>query len=182
MKKLALTVVAGLIATALIGASAVSAVGDEKIHTKRFVSRDIASHSLGPRTFAGAAVDRRAGHVIGYDSFTGHFYPQQDRATIWASYALRNGSIAVVVHVNTASTTSSGRILKLVIDKNNNSIAAVGWTAMQIPIDSRITLYSKIGDLFPFLCALASVRLTGFTLVRPRRGRKESPEQRTEKF
>jgi len=111
MKKLALTVVAGLIATALIGASAVSAVGDEKIHTKRFVSRDIASHSLGPRTFAGAAVDRRAGHVIGYDSFTGHFYPQQDRATIWASYALRNGSIAVVVHVNTASTTSSGRIL-----------------------------------------------------------------------
>ena len=111
MKKLALTGVAGLIATALTGASAVSAVGDEKIHTKRFVSRDIASHSLGPRTFAGAAVDRHAGHVIGYDSFTGHFYPKQDRATIWGSFALKNGSIAVVVHVNTNILTSSGRIL-----------------------------------------------------------------------
>ena len=111
MRKLAVTAAAGLAATALTASQAVPAVGDVTVHTKRFVSRDIASHSLGEHTFAGAAVDRHAGHVIGYDSFTGHFYPKQDRATVWATFALKNGSIAVVIHVNTGSSTSSGRIL-----------------------------------------------------------------------
>jgi hypothetical protein len=109
IRKLALT--AGLVATALTAAAVVPAAGDTKVHTKRFVSRDIASHSTGAKTFAGAAVDRHAGHIIGYDSFTGHFYPQQDRAVIRGSFALRNGSIAVVVNFNSTGSTFSGRIL-----------------------------------------------------------------------
>ena len=111
MKKLALTALVGLVATALTGASVVSAAGDEKIHTKRFISRDIASHSLSQRTFAGAAVDRHAGHVIGYDTFTGHFYPKQDRGVIWDSVALKNGSISLVVHVSGNASVFTGRIL-----------------------------------------------------------------------
>jgi hypothetical protein len=111
MKKLVLTAVAGLVATALTGASANSALGDTKVHTKRLVSRDIASHSLGANTFAGAAVDRHAGHVVGYDTFTGHFYPKQDRGVIWDSLALKNGTITVVVHFKGNATVFTGRIL-----------------------------------------------------------------------
>jgi len=111
MKKLALTAVAGLVATALTGASAVSAPGDAKVHTKRLVARDIASHSLGKNTFAGAGVDRHAGHIVGYDTFTGHFYPKQDRAVIWDSLALKNGTISVVVHFTANASVNSGRIL-----------------------------------------------------------------------
>jgi len=110
-KNLALTAVAGLVATALTGASAVSAPGAAKMHTKRLVSTDIRSHSLGTNTFAGVAVDRHAGRVVGYDTFTGHFYPRQERAIIWDTLSLKNGSISVVVHVKGNATVFTGRIL-----------------------------------------------------------------------
>src|SRR4051812_17018993 len=112
MKKLALTAVAGVAATALTAAAVVPALGDTKIHTKRLVSRDIDSHSLGATTFAGAAVDRHAGHVVGYDSFTGHFYPKQDRGVIWDSLALKNGTIGIIVHFKgTGPDVFTGRIV-----------------------------------------------------------------------
>jgi hypothetical protein len=109
-KKLALTAVAGLVATALTGASAVSAPGAAKMHSKRLVSTDIRSHSLGPKTFAGVAVDRHAGNVVGYDTFTGHFYPRQNRAIIWDTLSLKNGSISVVVQFKANATLNTGRI------------------------------------------------------------------------
>jgi len=112
MKKLALTAVAGLVAAALTGASAVSAVGDTKMHTKRLVSHTIAQHSLGDKTFAGTAVDRHAGNIVGYDTFTGHFYPKQNRGKIWDAIALRNGIISLVVHFNgTNPNVYTGRII-----------------------------------------------------------------------
>jgi hypothetical protein len=112
MKKLALTAVTGLAATALTAALVVPAVGDTKVHTKRLVSRDLASHALGARTFAGVAVDRHAGHIVGYDTFTGHFYPKLDRGDIWDSIALKNGTISLVVHFKGPSpTVFTGRIL-----------------------------------------------------------------------
>jgi hypothetical protein len=110
-KKLALTAVAGLVATALTGASAVSATGDAKMHTKRLVSTDIRSHSLGTKTFAGVAVDRHAGRIVGYDTFTGHFYPRQNRGVIWATVSLRNGSISVFVPIKGNATVNTGRIV-----------------------------------------------------------------------
>jgi hypothetical protein len=112
MKKLVLTAVSGLAASALTAALVVPASGDTKVHTKRLVSRDIRSHSLGARTFAGTAVDRHAGHIVGYDSFTGHFYPKQDRGDIWDSLALKNGTISLVVHFRgSGPSVYSGRIL-----------------------------------------------------------------------
>jgi hypothetical protein len=110
MNKLVLAAAAGLAATALAGAAAIPAAGNAKVYTKRFVAHDIKSHAYGPNTFAGTAVDRHAGKVIGYDSFSGHFYPKLGRADIWDSIALRGGTISVIVHF-TGSPTSSGRIL-----------------------------------------------------------------------
>src|SRR4051794_32419324 len=96
MKKLALTAVTALAATSLTAAAVVPAAGDTKVHTKRFVAHKLASHSLGANTFAGADVDRHAGNLIGYDSFTGHFYPGRQTAKIWFSIALKNGTITAV--------------------------------------------------------------------------------------
>jgi hypothetical protein len=73
-------------------------------------SRDIASHELGRNTFAGAGVDRHAGQIIGYDSFTGHFYPKRNQADIWVSFALKNGTISAIIHFKLADTVSRGRV------------------------------------------------------------------------
>ena len=64
MKQLALTAVAGFAATALTAALVAPAVGDPKVHTLRLISRDLASHELGAKTFAGTAVDRHAGQRV----------------------------------------------------------------------------------------------------------------------
>jgi hypothetical protein len=115
MRKLALAAVAALAATALTGAAAVPAASETQVHTKRFVSRHIRTHSLSTNTAAGAGVDRHAGHTIGYDTFTAHFYPKQDRSDIWVTFALKNGTIAGVVHSKGPGTTPGtvfhGRIL-----------------------------------------------------------------------
>jgi hypothetical protein len=111
MRTLTVTAAAVLATGALAGAGAMPAAGDSKAQTMHLVSRDIDSHSLGKHTFAGAAVDRHAGHIVGYDTFTGHFYPKQQRADIWDAIALRNGTISVVVHVDASQEVQHGRIL-----------------------------------------------------------------------
>ncbi|HKE70946.1 MAG TPA: hypothetical protein VKB55_16920 [Nocardioidaceae bacterium] len=116
MKKLALTAAAALAATTLTGAAVVPAIspaaGEAKVYTKRLVSRDLATHQLTRNTFTGAAVDRREGHVVGYESFSIHFHPKQGQADIWDSFALRDGTISAVVHVRSLSdAVHHGRIL-----------------------------------------------------------------------
>jgi|KBSMisStandDraft_5_1062788.scaffolds.fasta_scaffold784255_2 hypothetical protein len=103
---------AGLLATALAGAAPTSATGEAKLHTKRLVSVDIREHFADFRHLTGAAVDRQAGHTVGYESFTGIFYPKRDRAKIWVTYALKGGSITTVEHINGAESRSSGAILR----------------------------------------------------------------------
>ena len=78
--------------------------------------------------------------------------------------------IPIARAVNTGNSgfiDSNGRILALVGDRN--SIGFVGSRAMIMPIDSRITLYSRIGDLLPILCGVITTLLVGWTFVRPRR-------------
>jgi hypothetical protein len=112
MNKLVLAAAAALGATALTASAAVPAAGDAKAHTKRFVESNIAEHSLSEHTFAGAAVDRHAGHIIGYDTFTAHLYPRRDRVTIWVAYAFKNGTISAVAHAEPSTGTFfPGRIL-----------------------------------------------------------------------
>jgi hypothetical protein len=118
VNRLTLTTVAATAATALAGGAVMPAAGSggaataqQLTHTTRLVSLDIESHGLSAHTFAGAAVDRHAGHIVGYDTFTGHFYPRQGRADIWATYALRDGAISVVVHTQSPGSVFGGRIL-----------------------------------------------------------------------
>jgi hypothetical protein len=141
MKKLVLIAATGLAATALTAAVVVPAAGEAQVHTKQFVSRNIDGHSLGANTFAAAAVDRHAGHIIGYDSYTGHFYPKQNRGVIWDSFALKNGTISVVVHFNGSSpTVFTGRILNGTGKYKGIDGTVTARTAPHNPDKSYITL------------------------------------------
>jgi apolipoprotein N-acyltransferase len=80
--------------------------------------------------------------------------------------------IAIARSVNTGNSgfiDSNGRIVKLVCDAQGNSIGAVGTESLVMAIDSRVTFFSRIGDLFPIICGILSTVLVGWTLVRPRR-------------
>jgi hypothetical protein len=110
MKKLALTAGAVLVATALTGASTVSAAGDPKVHTKRFIAHESAGHAPSQYTFVGVEVDRHAGHIIGYNSFSGRFDPKTQDTALWLSFALKGGTIAGVIHFPQPGSLTSGQI------------------------------------------------------------------------
>ncbi len=83
--------------------------------------------------------------------------------------------IAIARSVNTGNSgfiDSNGRIMGLVRGADGRSLGAIGTLAMTVPVDSRISLYSEIGDLLPIACGIASALLVGWTIVRPRRGRR----------
>ena len=81
--------------------------------------------------------------------------------------------VPVARAVNTGNSgfiDSNGRVLALVVGANGSSIGAVGTLTQQLQIDSRITFYSRIGDLLPIVCGILCTLLVGWTFVRPRRG------------
>ena len=81
--------------------------------------------------------------------------------------------VPIARSVNTGNSgfiDSNGRIVKLVVDSQGNSAGAVGTDSWVMAVDSRVTFYSVIGDLFPIICGIMSAVLVGWTLVRPRRG------------
>jgi apolipoprotein N-acyltransferase len=85
--------------------------------------------------------------------------------------------VAIARSVNTGNSgfiDSNGRVVKLVTDARGTSIGAVGYETWQVPIDSRTTIFSRIGDLFPIICGVVSTLLVGWTFVRPRRGMRAS--------
>ena len=82
--------------------------------------------------------------------------------------------VPIARSVNTGNSgfiDSNGRIVKLVVDATGHSAGAVGWASWEMQLDSRVTLYSRIGDLFPIICGILATVLVGWTLVRPRRGK-----------
>src|SRR5262249_16408424 len=87
--------------------------------------------------------------------------------------------VPIARSVNTGNSGfihSCGRIVKLVSDDRGRSIHVVGTAAIQMPLDRRVSLYSRIGDLLPIVCGIVSAILAGWTFVRPRLGRKlETP-------
>jgi apolipoprotein N-acyltransferase len=79
-------------------------------------------------------------------------------------------SIARAVNTgNSGFIDSNGRIMGLVRGSDGRSIGAVGTLAMIMPIDSRQTLYGRVGDLLPIVCGLLGTILVGWTFARPRR-------------
>lgn len=73
---------------------------------------------------------------------------------------------------------SNGRILALVggvpgaggaTGVGHTVFGTDGYVVETVPLDSRISLYSRIGDIFPMLCGMLSALAAGWTAVRPRR-------------
>ena len=82
--------------------------------------------------------------------------------------------IPVARSVNTGDSgfiDSNGSILNLVTDPNTgSSIGAIGYATATLPLDSRITLFTRIGDLLPILCGVITTLVVAYTYARPRRG------------
>lgn len=63
------------------------------LRTMRFVSQTFAESGVGRYRFVGADEVRRSGEVIGYNSYTGRYFPARDRVVIRVGVALRGGVI-----------------------------------------------------------------------------------------
>jgi len=70
---------------------------------------------------------------------------------------------------NSGFIDSHGRILKLVTGDDGKSRGAVGYATLALPLDSRISLYTRIGDLFPVVLGILAALCVGWTFLRPRR-------------
>ena len=81
----------------LAGATALPgpATAQMSTHTLRLVIHETASHNLSQTTFVGTdRVRSRATHqVVGFDSFTGRFFPKSEKAVVQVGLALRGGII-----------------------------------------------------------------------------------------
>lgn len=62
-------------------------------HVSRFVTKTIRENDIGSRRFVGADVVRKHGEVVGYNSYTGRFFPRQERIVVRLGLALRGGVI-----------------------------------------------------------------------------------------
>ena len=84
------------------------------VHTKRLVLHETASHGVSPRTAVGTDTirSRRTHEVIGFDSFTGTFYPREDRAVFDVAFAFQRGIITARVTLTFSDARFNGRILK----------------------------------------------------------------------
>ena len=118
MKQPAL-VAAGLVTvTAMSGAAAqvglATADSAAPAQTKRYVLKEVVAKNLGRTTFAGSdrIKSKATGEVVGYDSFTGKFYPKKNKVVVNVGIALKGGIIVGRVAAQGDSNTFSGPILK----------------------------------------------------------------------
>ena len=81
--------------------------------------------------------------------------------------------VPIARSVNTGNSgfiDSNGRIVKLVTDPTSgNSIGSIGYATITLPIDSRISLFTRIGDLLPILSGVITTLIVAYTYARPRR-------------
>jgi apolipoprotein N-acyltransferase len=94
-----------------------------------------------------------------------HLQATQLRAVeerVWIARSVNTGDSGFV--------DSCGRVVGLVRGADGRSAGAVGTLAMEVGVDSRVTVYSLVGDLLPVVCGVAGVLGLGWTAVRPRRG------------
>jgi apolipoprotein N-acyltransferase len=94
-----------------------------------------------------------------------HLQATQLRAVeerVWIARSVNTGDSGFV--------DSCGRVVGLVRGADGRSAGAVGTLAMEVGVDSRVTVYSVVGDLLPVVCGVAGVLGLGWTAVRPRRG------------
>jgi hypothetical protein len=90
-----------------------SANGDSPTLTKRLVARSTGERDIG-NTFLGTdkVRSRSAGRVLGFDSFTGRFFPTQQRAVVHVAVALKGGIVVFRASVSGSSLRFAGPILR----------------------------------------------------------------------
>ena len=96
-KRAVVGAVAVLATTAgVAGAGALNASGAEEAagwRTTRFVAQTISETDVGRYRIVGADKVLKGGEVIGYNSYTGRYFPAQDRLVIRIGIALAGGVI-----------------------------------------------------------------------------------------
>jgi len=118
VKKAVAAAAAVLVTTSVLSGAAVvpgSATEDRAVHTKRLVLHETASHNLGKRAFAGTDKirSRHSHELVGYDSYTGTFYPRKEKAVLDVAMALKGGVIVGRVSLDDFTKYRfDGRILK----------------------------------------------------------------------
>jgi hypothetical protein len=100
MKKIWCAALTASAALAISGATVVpgSAERETTSTTRHLVLVASGSHAVGKLSFAGTDKIRRLGHVVGFDAYSGRFFPRQNRGVIWASFALKGGTIQARMH------------------------------------------------------------------------------------
>jgi hypothetical protein len=119
MRRIAVAAAALTAAGALTGAAALpgavasgSEAPEAKLQTLRLSLHETASRGVGNYTFAGTDVDRHGGDVVGFDSYTGRFYPKQNKVVIQVAFALSNGIIVGRVSAQGDSNQYQGLVTK----------------------------------------------------------------------
>jgi hypothetical protein len=100
MRKLSCAAAGAAAAIALSGATVMpgSAAHDAVATTRHFTLVATGSHQVGKLSFVGTDRMRRAGNTVGFDAYSGRFYPRQNRGVIRASFALKGGTILARMH------------------------------------------------------------------------------------
>ena len=121
MKRLVLAAVALTGLTAFAGAASAApteapGVEAKAVHTLRWKLAEIASHNVGGHDFAGADRIRsaRTGEIVGYDSFTGRYFPRTNSARIDLAASVKGGILVGRVRGEFSSNDAvfRGRVLK----------------------------------------------------------------------
>jgi len=76
---------------------------------------------------------------------------------------------------NSGFVDSNGRIMQRV-NVGGQPYFVVGYATQVMPVDSRVSLYSRIGDLFPVVTGIVTGLAFALTVLRPRRGRTDLKE------
>jgi apolipoprotein N-acyltransferase len=89
--------------------------------------------------------------------------------------------LPIVRSVNTgvsAIIQSDGRIERPVTDADGNRRFVAGQTFGRLLLDGRVTVYTRIGDLFAKVCAAASALGLAWAILRDRRARRKANAER----
>jgi hypothetical protein len=91
-----------------------AAAAADETHTRRLLLGELASHQAGRFAFVGADRVRsmRTHRVVGYDTYTGRFYPRTNKVVIQVAITFRGGILVGRVAQKATGNRFEGRILK----------------------------------------------------------------------
>jgi len=121
MKRLVLTAVALAGITGFAGAASAApteapGIEAKAVHTLRWKGVELQSREVGERDFAGADRLRsvRTGEIVGYDSFTGRYFPRTNSSRIDLAASVKGGILIgrVIGEFSSDPVVFTGPVLK----------------------------------------------------------------------